>query len=147
MNKPNKNCIICNIEEGKYKCRYCQEFYCSIKCYKGHNIICNEKTLAKNDNNEDKEKDINNNIQPLNLDEDEDIILSEKQLSSLKNNKSIMTKIKNKKLRKILNEIDSAKYKKKTLEKYMMNDPDFKEFTTEILNSLGFIKNNEFVDK
>ena len=32
--------------------------------------------------------------------------------------------------------------KKRTLEKYMINDPDFKEFTTEILNSLGFIKNN-----
>ena len=58
-----------------------------------------------------------------------------------------MTKIKNKKLKKILNEIDTAKYKKRTLEKYMINDSDFKEFTTEILNTLGFIKNNEFVDK
>ena len=107
MNKQNKKCIVCDIEEGKYKCRYCQGFYCSIKCYKEHNIICNEKTFSKNDINE--EKDINN-TQPLNLDEDEDIILSEKQLSCMKNNKSIMTKIKNKKLRKILNEIDSAKY-------------------------------------
>ena len=147
MNNKNKNkkCIVCDIDEGKYKCRYCQGFYCSIKCYKEHNLICNEKNLEKNDKNEEKE--INNNIQPLNLDEDEDIILSEKQLSSLKNNKSIMTKIKNKKLKKILNEIDTAKYKKRTLEKYMINDPDFKEFTTEILNTLGFIKNNEFVDK
>lgn len=141
----NKKCIVCDNWEGKYKCRYCQSLYCSIKCYKEHNLICNEKNCIKKEN--DNEKDNNNNTQPLNLDEDEDIILSEDQLASLKNNKSIMTIIKNKKLRKILKEIDSAKYKKRTLEKYMMNDPDFKEFTTEILNSLGFIKNNEFVDK
>ena len=124
----NKKCIVCDNSEGKYKCRYCQSLYCSIKCYKEHNLICNEKNYIKKEN--DNEKDNNNNTQ-----------------ASLKNNKSIMTKIKNKKLRKILKEIDSAKYKKRTLEKYMMNDPDFKEFTTEILNSLGFIKNNEFFDK
>ena len=140
----NKKCIVCLIEKGKYKCRFCQCFYCSIKCFKEHNLVCNEKNFTKNENDNEKET---NNTQPLNLDEDEDIILSEKQLSLLKNNKDIMTKIKNKKLRKILNEIDSAKYKKRTLEKYMTKDPDFKEFTTEILNSLGFIKNNEFVDK
>jgi hypothetical protein len=61
--------------------------------------------------------------------------------------KNIMTKIKNKKLMKILKEIDSAKYKKRTSERYMDKDPDFKEFTTEILETLGFIKNNEFIYK
>ena len=139
----NKKCIICNEENGKYKCQYCLSFYCSVKCYKEHNKICNEK------NNKKEKKEENNevNIQPLNLDEDEDIILTEKDLACLKNNKSIMTKIKNKKLRKILKEIDTAKYKKRTLEKYMVNDPDFKEFTTDILKTLGFIKNQEFVDK
>ncbi len=58
-----------------------------------------------------------------------------------------MTKLKNKKLQKILKEIDSTKYKKRTLEKKMKNDPDFKLFTTEILETLGFIKNNEFINK
>ena len=139
----NKKCIVCNTEEGKYKCRFCQSFYCSIKCYKEHNKICNEKNMVK----EEKEQESGNNVQPLNLDEDEDIILTEDKLSVLKSNKSIMTKIKNKKLMKILKEIDSAKYKKRTLGRYMENDPDFKEFTTEILNTLGFIKNNEFIDK
>jgi hypothetical protein len=140
----NKKCIICNSENGKYKCRFCQSAYCSINCHKEHNKQCNEKNVIKNENEDNEE---NNKIQPLNLDEDEDIILSEKQLSCLKSNKSITTKIKNKKLRKILKEIDTAKYKKRTLERYMKNDPDFKEFTTEILQTLGFIKNNEFVDK
>ena len=139
----NKKCFVCDTEEGKYKCRFCQCFYCSIKCYKEHNKACNEKNVIK-----EKEPEISNNNQPpLNLDEDEDIILSEKKLSVLKSNKSIMTKIKNKKLIKILKEIDSAKYKKRTLGKYMENDPDFKEFTTEILQSLGFIQNNEFIEK
>ena len=137
----NKKCIVCNSVEGKYKCRFCQSSYCSINCFKEHNKVCNEKTLVKVDKDE---KILTNNIQPLNLDEDEDIILSEKQLSVLKNNKSIMTKIKNQKLMKILKEIDSAKYKKRTLSRYMENDPDFKIFTTEILNTLGFIRNNEY---
>ena len=140
----NKICVICNTEKGKYKCKYCQSPYCSIKCYKEHNQKCIEKLVIKEDK---EERNINDKNQPLNLDEDEDIILSEKQLSVLKDNKSIMTKIKNQKLMKILKEIDSAKYKKRTLSKYMENDPDFKEFTTEILDSLGFIQNNEFIDK
>ena len=54
-----------------------------------------------------------------------------------------MTMLRNKNLKKIIKEIDSSKYKKRTLEK-MQENPDFKEFTTEILKSLGFIKNNIF---
>ena len=144
MDKTNKICIICNSNNSKYKCPICQSFYCSITCFKGHKKDCKAKT---NDNDNKDEQIETNNIIPLNLDEDEDIILSEKQLSVLKKNKSIMTKLKNKKLKNILKEIDSTKYKKRTLEKKMENDPDFKEFTTEILETLGFIKNNEFISK
>ena len=89
----NKKCIVYINEEGKYKCGYYQGFYCSIKCYKEHIKICNEKNKVKY---EKEEKEKTNNIQPLNLDEKEDIILTEKELCNLKNNKSIMTKIKNK---------------------------------------------------
>ena len=147
MDKNNKICIVCKLNDSKYKCPKCFCFYCSIPCFKKHKMDCNKKN-NNNDINDinDKQKE-NNEIQPLNLDEDEDIILSEKQLSVLKTNKSIMTKIKNKKLFKILKEIDSTKYKKRTLQKKMDNDPDFKEFTTEILTTLGFIKNNEFIYK
>ena len=48
-------------------------------------------------------------------------------------------------LKKIIKDIDSAKYRKSKLEKTMKTNPHFKEFTTEILTTLGFIKNNEFV--
>ena len=143
MDKIDKICIICNSNNSKYKCPNCKSFYCSITCFKEHKKDCKTKI---NDNNKDMPIEVNNNI-PLNLDEDEDIILSEKQLSVLKSNKSIMTKLKNKKLQKILKEIDLKKYKKRTLEKKMKNDPDFKLFTTEILETLGFIKNNEFINK
>lgn len=61
----------------------------------------------------------------------------------MKENKSIMTKLKNKKLQKIIKEIDSTRYKKRVLER-MMNDKDFKEFTDEILASLGYLKENMF---
>ena len=144
MDKNNKICIICNSNNSKYKCPICHSFYCSIICFKGHKKDC--KTKINNNDNKYEQIEANNNL-PLNLDEDEDIILSEKQLSVLKKNKSIMTKLKNKKLKNILKEIDSTKYKKRTLEKKMENDPDFKIFTTEILETLGFIKNNEFIYK
>ena len=146
MDKNKKVCITCNKTDSKYKCPICRNFYCSILCFKDHKLKCNNKL---NNNNEDKDKQNEENIvvQPLNLDEDEDIILNEKQLSILKTNKSIMTKLKNKKLLKILKEIDSTKYKKRTLEKHMEIDPDFKIFTTEILTTLGFVKNNEFIGK
>ena len=144
MEKKIKLCIICNSNKSKYKCPKCTSFYCSISCFKIHKERCNKE--KKDDINNKDEKNGNKNIiSPLNLDEDEDIILSEKELSALKTNKSIMSKLKNKKLLKILREIDSTKYKKRTLAKKMENDPDFKLFTTEILETLGFIKKNEFI--
>ena len=146
MDKKRKICITCNKTDSKYKCPLCHNFYCSILCFKEHKLKCNNKLNNKNEDN-DKQNEENITVQPLNLDEDEDIILNEKQLSILKSNKSIMTKLKNKKLLKILKEIDSTKYKKRTLEKQMEIDPDFKIFTTEILTTLGFVKNNEFIGK
>ena len=143
----DKICIICNSNNSKYKCPICNSFYCSIPCFKNHKENCNKKNKDDTDIDlKDKQIENENKVLPLNLDEDEDIILTEKELSVLKTNKSIMTKIKNKKLLKILKEIDSTKYKKRTLEKVMENDPDFKAFTTEILETLGFVKNNEFIN-
>lgn len=77
------------------------------------------------------------------LDEYNDIILDSNKLGRLKENKSIMNKLKNKKLAKIIKEIDSTKYKKKMLEK-MLDDKDFKDFVDEILLSLGYLKENIF---
>ena len=146
MDKNKKTCITCNKTDSKYKCPLCHSFYCSISCFKEHRLKCNNNLNNKNED-KDKQNEENTIVQPLNLDEDEDIILNEKQLSILKTNKSIMTKLKNKKLLKILKEIDSTKYKKRTLERQMEKDPDFKIFTTEILTTLGFVKNHEFIAK
>ena len=84
-----------------------------------------------------------NNKRELNLDEDQDIILSRENLSILKTNDKIMNMLKNKRLRKIIIEIDSTKFKKKTLEK-MLKDSQFREFTDEILTTLGYLKNGSF---
>lgn len=54
-----------------------------------------------------------------------------------------MNKLKNEKLRKIIREIDGTKYKKKTLEK-MLLDKDFRDFADEILETLGYLKDNIF---
>ena len=54
-----------------------------------------------------------------------------------------MTLIKNKSLQKLIRHIDSTKYKKTFLEK-MLIDKDFKEFTDEILFTLGFLKDGVF---
>ena len=102
-----------------------------------------DKCQSINDQSTKEKEDDNIQSHPLNLDEDEDVILSNEELSVLKTNNKIMTMLRNKNLKKIIKEIDSSKYKKRTLEK-MQEDPDFKEFTTEILKSLGFIKNNIF---
>ena len=80
---------------------------------------------------------------PLFLDENEDIILDNSKLCKLKENKKIMMLIKNKSLQKLMRHIDSTKYKKTFLEK-MLTDKDFKEFTDEILITLGFLKDGMF---
>ena len=138
INNINKKiCIICNSENSKYKCPKCKEFYCSIQCCKIHKENCN---VINNNNNISLVEDINNyKNKPLNLDEDEDIILTKEELNKLKSNKKIMNMIKNKNLKKIIKEIDSAKFKKKTLEKIQKNDKNFLNFTLEILRCLGFL--------
>jgi hypothetical protein len=54
-----------------------------------------------------------------------------------------MNRLKNNKLKKIIKTIDSTRFKKRTLEK-MLNDEDFKEFTDEILKTLGYLKGETF---
>lgn len=80
---------------------------------------------------------------PLCLNEDEDIILTKERLETLKGNTKITQMLKNKKLASIIKHIDSTKYKKKTLEK-MLLDPEFRLFADEILTTLGFLKDNTF---
>ena len=113
---------------------------CSITCFKNHKTMCKPPQPV-----ESAETALTNEQKPLNLDEEEDVILSKEQLSVLKQNDKIMTMLRNKNLKKIIKDIDSAKYRKSKLEKTMKINPHFKEFTTEILTTLGFIKNNEFV--
>ena len=56
-----------------------------------------------------------------------------------------MSKIKNKNLQKIITHINSTKYKKKSLEKLIKEDSDFKEFINEILSTLGYLKDNQLI--
>lgn len=110
---------------------------CSVSCYKAHKEKCSAHPPEKTEPIVTEQK-------PLNLDEEEDVILTEKDLAKLKTNEKLMTMLRNKTLRKIIKEIDSSKYKKKALDK-LENDPDFQMFTDEILNTLGFLKENRFV--
>ena len=140
--KAIKKCIICKKDNSKYKCPNCKNNYCSINCFNEHKQIC-----IRNEEKNNKIEDNLNSNKPLNLDEDEDIILEKKDLEKLKENKKIMNMLKNNTLRKIIREIDSAKYKKRTLERMINNDKNFKEFVQDILNTLGFIKDGFFTIK
>ncbi len=140
--KAIKKCIICKKDNSKYKCPNCKNNYCSINCFNEHKKIC----IINEEKNNEIEENLNYN-KPLNLDEDEDIILEKKDLEKLKDNKKIMNMLKNNTLRKIIREIDSAKYKKRTLERMINNDKNFKEFVQDILITLGFIKDGFFTIK
>ena len=116
-----------------------------MNCFKVHKENCNdEKTEQIYDGLNNEQIEGHNPNKPLYLDEYQDIIVDQTKLSGLKENNSIMTKLRNKKLQRIIKEIDSTKYKKKSLEK-MMGDKDFKDFVDEILISLGYLKDNLFV--
>ena len=140
--KAIKKCIICKKDNSKYKCPNCKNNYCSINCFNEHKKIC----IMNEEKNNKIEENLNYN-KPLNLDEEEDIILEKKDLDKLKENQKIINMLKNKSLRKIIREIDGAKYKKRTLERVMKNDKNFKEFIQDILYTLGFIKNGIFTIK
>ena len=101
-----------------------------------HDVAESEKNTHLSSNVEKENK-------PLFLDENEDIILDNSKLSKLRENKKIMMMIKNKSLQKLIKHCDSTKYKKTFLEK-MLTDKDFKEFTDEILITLGYLKDGVF---
>lgn len=48
----------------------------------------------------------------------------------------------NKKLQKLLAQIDNSKYRFKELNTQLKGDKDFEEFSTMMLNEMGFIDEN-----
>lgn len=81
----------------------------------------------------------------VDLDETEDVILDESDLEKLLTNTSITKKLKNKKLRRIIKLINASKFKNSLLDKTSKHDKHFKDFTEEILETLG-IKKGKIVD-
>lgn len=108
---------------------------CTVNCYKQHK----EKCIKINT----KDSESNIEIKPLNLNEYEDVILSQNELIKLKQNEIIMTMLRNRKLKRIIKVIDQAQYKKKSLER-MQFDPEFNDFCAEILTTLGFVRDHFF---
>lgn len=111
-------------------------FSCSVVCYKTHKLTCiapndqklQESQLTKQQNSQSK----------LSLDEGEDIILETDQLDALLTSEKVTSKLKNKKLKRIIKLINSSKFKSSLLDKILKKDNHFREFADEILVSLGF---------
>ncbi|CAO1312971.1 unnamed protein product [Diamesa hyperborea] len=124
-----KICVVCDGDDGKYKCPKCTLHYCSLPCYKIHqqNSTC-EKSKQNDEANsiiEDRKPDRTNHFTTM------DTVPLEK-LEELQNSDQLKDILKNPHLRNFLCEINRAPNAWNAIKLAMM-EPIFLEFADECL--------------
>lgn len=127
---------MCQLQRKIVRLLIIKVFSCSVSCYKTHKLVCAVST--DNKDKEDQQTKQPNTHNKLSLDDGEDIILEEDQLNLLITNDKITSKLKNRKLKRIIKLINASKFKSSLLDKILKKDVHFREFADEILVCLGF---------
>jgi hypothetical protein len=129
--KPNKKkekkgpvvptCIICKIENPKYKCPKCLQHYCSVACCKTHKeTACTQQTAPP----PQPVKQLPSSNSAI-LKEMEQALLTDKQKERLKNSKELRSILKSQRLRSHFSQILSADNRLKKLSQMRQLNPEF----------------------
>ncbi|KAI8893524.1 hypothetical protein BC833DRAFT_608102 [Globomyces pollinis-pini] len=121
-------CVVCELQESKYKCPKCLAKYCSVICYRIHKQSpCSlpkekEQLSPSDDLPEKKELDIPEYYQ-----------LNEKHYDALKANPGLKELLKNPNLQELVRKVDHSHTPELELDNFQHN-PQFLEFTNLILD-------------
>lgn len=112
-------CSVCNQNSGSYKCPNCRQPYCSLECYKIHQIYCLGKQKSEKDSNDcQNDQDEMINIPPFEL---------------FRCNKQIIDALGDPRLQKIIASIDSSPDREAALIQEMEINSDFESFVNQLL--------------
>ncbi|KAK4873705.1 hypothetical protein RN001_013065 [Aquatica leii] len=118
-----KTCVVCNNNEGKYKCPTCLVYYCSVSCCNQHRA--NKCTLAKR-----KEEEIEDDSNKYEFTTRDTVPL--KKLKLLENDETVKNVLSNTHLRNLLTAVDKSKNPEDIMQKVML-EPIFVEFADACL--------------
>ncbi|PIN19444.1 putative MYND Zn-finger protein/hormone receptor interactor [Handroanthus impetiginosus] len=129
-----KKCEVCEEAQSKYKCPTCLIPYCSLACFKKHKEIpCTkpesiqeEKVYSGSGTDDEKSCYV----------DEQNEVLQELQLQSIAASNEIRYSVKDKKLQKLIYDIDSSADPENELDN-AMEDETFRLFTEKILSTIN----------
>lgn len=152
------SCIVCEEPCAKlYRCRRCTKPYCSIACYKDHQLngerlgVCVapvEPTPALSSYDEAvarADATVATGASPPCATEEpsgELTVLQSAHLVALANNPTIRNQLKTAELRKLLRIIDNSRSRLDALDAALHNVPEFREFCSDVLATISEVQSS-----
>ncbi len=145
----NKKCLIC-ASEAQYRCPKCKLRYCALDCFKAHQAQCEQLQQAAQSevaaSSSSSAAQTSRHDQTLDQEEEEEeldqyrVKLTPKQLRRLRHSPDVVRSLRDERLRKLLDHIDSAPDREAALEQARMQDEHFRVFIDAMLHAVGFVE-------
>ena len=147
---PSKACIIC--EAGaQYRCPKCKLRYCALACFKAHQAQCEQlqqtaASAAAASGQSQAHEQASSHAALGDAPEDEEeldqyrVKLSAKQLRRLRHSPDVVRSLRDERLRKLLDKIDTAPDREAALEEARMQNEHFRVFIDSMLQAVGFVE-------
>ncbi|XP_071722053.1 uncharacterized protein [Rutidosis leptorrhynchoides] len=140
-----RKCQVCNEAQSKYKCPNCVAPYCSLVCFKKHKEIpCVKPESSETKIGQFHDLGFFKHLvcspallvqRPLKVDEPSEV-LQKLQLESIASSSEIRMALRDEKLQKLIQDIDSSPDADHQLDKAMESE-EFRMFTEKILSAVG----------
>jgi hypothetical protein len=128
-------CIVCSLENSKYKCPKCLSYYCSVVCCRTHKESC-PLVPPSSPPKPTPKKTIKRREKPSTLDNADMVVLSDEQKANLRSCKELCAIVKNKRLRNHLSLINNAGNNRQVkLKEVRENNPEFETIIDLMLSA------------
>ncbi|CAN0061610.1 unnamed protein product [Ectocarpus fasciculatus] len=126
-------CGICSSDNAAYRCPQCDTRYCSVPCCRDHKESCNKE--RSRDRSDDPSDNMGSEGKEIAAGDTSFSLLTEAQKLKLLENDRLKSALRSKRLRDVLEDIDSAPDRQKRLRVARMN-PEFEEFVQQLLGAV-----------
>lgn len=146
---PRKTCIICEAE-AQFRCPRCKLRYCALACFKAHQAQCEQlqqsaAAAASGSAQSTLSEQRSSHTLPDAPEAEEEldqyrVKLGDKQLRRLRHSPDVIRSLRDERLRKLLEHIDTAPDREAALEEARMQDEHFRVFIDSMLHAVGFVE-------
>ena len=127
-------CSVCSSDRASYRCPQCDTKYCSVSCCRVHKESCKKE---RSQDRSDKPPDGEGAVEKGKTDGDTaSSLLTDVQKQELLEDARLKSALRSKRLRDVLEDIDSAPDRQQRLRAARMN-PEFEQFVKQLLGTVG----------